>query len=801
MKNNIVNYFIVFLAFLFLFENKVNSQEIQFNASEIQSLDDGNKIIAYNGVEIIDPKGIVIQANDSEYDKLKSILKVKNNVSINDTINNNTLFTNEAIYFINENKIISKDKTVIKIEENYTIDSSNITYDRELKEIFSKEKTLVQDNYNNVMKSNNFKLSINDKILEAKIVNLIDNELNEYSFEIAKLNIETNEIAGKDLSIKFNNKSFNKNNEPRLKANAVIINNEDARFKKGVFTTCKKRKDKCPPWAIYAKEVHHDKNKKIINYRNAWLKVYDKPVLYFPKFFHPDPTVKRQSGFLIPTLSSSNNLGNYLSVPYFYAISDNKDLTFTPRFYDKQKTIYQTEYREVNKKSEHILDFSILNGSRFLIKKNETKGTHFFSKSKFDTDISYFENSEINLELQQVSQDTYLKTNKLKSPLITSESSLNSKIIFEGNNENLNFDITAEIYEDLSKDDSDRYEFIFPNYNLTKYFENSLQGELSFTSSGNNKLYNTNIFEKRLINDFNYKSYKNISSQGFLTNYEILLKNFNSHSDNSTNSKNELEQNLQSIIKYQIQYPLKKQGVKFDSVLSPTFSAMFSPNKSKNIKGNDRIIDYNNIFSLNRIGSGDTVEGGQSITIGNEFKTLDKSGEEIFSLNLATMFRDEENNDLPEKSTLNRKSSNIVGEMLFKPKKFLDLEYNFSLDNDLQTLNYNLVNAKFSVNNFVTSFEFLEKNNILGNESYISNKTIIDLNNNNSLTFNTRRNKELDINEYYNLIYEYKNDCLRAALEYKKDYYEDRDLKPEEQLFFSLTIIPFGTTNSPNLND
>ncbi len=801
MKNNILTYFIIFFSFLFLFENKVNSQEIQFNASEIQSLDEGNKIIAYNGVEIIDPKGIVIEANNAEYDKIKSILKVKNNVTINDTINNKTLFTDEAIYFINENKIISKDKTFVKIEENYTIESSNVTYDRKIKEIFSTEKTLVQDNYNNVLKSNDFKLSINDKILEAKIVNLIDNELNEYNFEIAKLNIETNEIAGKDLSIKFNNKSFRKNNEPRLKANAVIIDREGARFKKGVFTTCKKRKEKCPPWTIYAKEVHHDKNKKIINYRNAWLKVYDKPILYFPKFFHPDPTVKRQSGFLIPTLSSSNNLGNYLAVPYFYAISDNKDLTFTPRFYDKQKTIYQTEYREVNKKSEHILDFSILNESRFLVKKNETKGTHFFSKSKFDTDISYFENSEINLELQQVSQDTYLKTNKLKSPLITSDSSLNSKIMFEGNNENLNFDITAEIYEDLSKDDSDRYEFIFPNYNLTKYFENSLQGELSFTSSGNSKLYNTNVFEKSIINDLNYKSYKNITSHGFLTNYEILLKNFNSHSENSTNSKNELEQNLQSIIKYQIQYPLKKQGVKFDSVLSPTFSAMFSPNKSRNIKGNDRIIDYNNIFSLNRIGSGDTVEGGQSITIGNEFKTLDKSGEEIFSLNLATMFRDEENTDLPEKSTLNRKSSNIVGEMLFKPKEFLDLEYNFSLDNDLQTLNYNLVNAKFSINNFITSFEFLEKNNILGNESYISNKTTIGLNNSNSLTFNTRRNKELDINEYYNLIYEYKNDCLKAALEYKKDYYEDRDLKPEEQLFFSLTIIPFGTTNSPNLND
>ena len=222
-------------------------------------------------------------------------------------------------------------------------------------------------------------------------------------------------------------------------------------------------------------------------------------------------------------------------------------------------------------------------------------------------------------------------------------------------------------------------------------------------------------------------------------------------------------------------------------------------NKSKSIIGSDRIIDYNNIFSLNRIGSNETVEGGQSITIGNEFKTLDKFDNEIFSLNLAAMYRDDENQDLPTKSTLNRKSSNIVGEMLYKPKKFLDFKYNFSLDNDLQTLNYNLVDTTFTINNFVTSFEFLEKNSVIGDDSYISNKTTFSLNDNNSFSFSGRRNKRLEINEYYNLIYEYKNDCLKAALEYKKDYYEDRDLKPEEQIFFSLTIIPFGTANSPDL--
>ena len=48
------------------------------------------------------------------------------------------------------------------------------------------------------------------------------------------------------------------------------------------------------------------------------------------------------------------------------------------------------------------------------------------------------------------------------------------------------------------------------------------------------------------------------------------------------------------------------------------------------------------------------------------------------------------------------------------------------------------------------------------------------------------------ISRYYNLIYQYKNDCLAASIEYKKDYYSDRDIKPEENIFIKLTIIPFG---------
>ena len=75
----------------------------------------------------------------------------------------------------------------------------------------------------------------------------------------------------------------------------------------------------------------------------------------------------------------------------------------------------------------------------------------------------------------------------------------------------------------------------------------------------------------------------------------------------------------------------------------------------------------------------------------------------------------------------------------------------------------------------------------------------LNLNNNNSLAFKTRSNREIDMTEFYNLIYQYENDCLKAALEYNKRFYTDDDIKPEEELLFSLTIIPFSKFNSTNL--
>ena len=159
----------------------------------------------------------------------------------------------------------------------------------------------------------------------------------------------------------------------------------------GCFYNVQKN-DKCPPWELSAEEIVHNKNKKIINYKNAWLKIYDKPVFYFPKFFHPDPSVKRQSGFLIPNLSDSGNIGTSVLIPYFKVIDVNKDITLKPRVFANKNLLLQSEYRQVEKNLNHIMDFGFFTSE--LNNNKETSKSHIFSNT-----IINFENNFLTMQI------------------------------------------------------------------------------------------------------------------------------------------------------------------------------------------------------------------------------------------------------------------------------------------------------------------------------------------------------------------------------------------------------------------
>ena len=94
---------------------------------------------------------------------------------------------------------------------------------------------------------------------------------------------------------------------------------------------------------------------------------------------------------------------------------------------------------------------------------------------------------------------------------------------------------------------------------------------------------------------------------------------------------------------------------------------------------------------------------------------------------------------------------------------FFNINYEFSQDQNLKDTNYQLLKNEFKINNFVTTFEYLNQNNSINKESYLSNKTYIILKNQIVLSFETRENKETNATEFYNLMYQYRNDCLNCS--------------------------------------
>ncbi len=65
-----------------------------------------------------------------------------------------------------------------------------------------------------------------------------------------------------------------------------------------------------------------------------------------PYFSTADPTVKRKSGFLIPSYSTGTNYGFAVQTPYYFALAPDYDATITPMFTTKQGPLVKGEWRQ-----------------------------------------------------------------------------------------------------------------------------------------------------------------------------------------------------------------------------------------------------------------------------------------------------------------------------------------------------------------------------------------------------------------------------------------------------------------------
>ena len=769
-----------------------------------------NKELAYTVGESIAVNGDGIEINSNKffkYNKLTSILEAKGDVKIVDKVKNITVESEKALYFKNDDKFLTEGKTKVNIKDKHFINTRNLIFLRNDMLLSSKYKTTITDTLDNFYKLKDFSYSINKKILKGNEVEQTTNYLKDnsdnYFFNVGFFDFKSKKFSGKDIQIDFYKETFDdEENDPRLKGVTAIGDEFNTFINKGSFTTCK-NDGKCPPWVIESKKVTHDKIKKEIIYKDAWLKFYDVPVVYFPKFFHPDPTVVRRSGLLRPNIEGSDTLGTAINIPYFFVISDDKDMTLKSRIYDSDKYIFQSEYRQKTKNTRTIADFSYLKGynSRILGDTRDSR-THFFSNTLMKLNFENFYKSELEIQYQKTNNDTYLKLFSLPSPLLLGDiSTLESFVKLDLDHEDYNLTTSITQFETLSGSNSDRFQYNFPTYDFSTLFNhNSLEGDFSFSSYGNNTLKNTNNLGTAITNDLNYTSLTNYLDNGVASKFGIYAKNLNSVGKNHEKYKNSPQAEIMSGYMFDISLPLFKENEKTRSMLEPKFNIRFSPHEMRNHKKTGSRVDASSVYVFNRLGLSDSIEDGTSLAFGFDYKKEEIRKEndkkeilDFFEMKLAAVIRAETEENIPTTSTINRKGSNVLGLINYSLSDYASLKYDFSIDNDLSSFEYNSIDAEFTYNNFSTAIKFLEETGEIGTAHTIENTFKYNFDDNNSFEFKTRRNKEINLTEYYDLIYEYENDCLTASIEFKKRYYNNADVKPLEELYFSVTIVPLGT--------
>ena len=167
-----------------------------------------------------------------------------------------------------------------------------------------------------------------------------------------------------------------------------------------------------------------------------------------------------------------------------------------------------------------------------------------------------------------------------------------------------------------------------------------------------------------MINNLNIQSYDYFSKNGFKNNFNYYLKNTISAGKNNTEYDSSPHVKFMNIFELVSSFPLINKNENYINYLNPKISLRINPSDMKSYKNENRQINNDNLFNINRLGLIDTLESGQNLTLGLDYKkeNIDNINK-YFELKLGKVLRTKSNKNIPSNSTLDKKNSNYFGKL------------------------------------------------------------------------------------------------------------------------------------------
>ncbi len=538
------------------------------------------------------------------------------------------LFTTE----IEADSLLSKSKTELEF-------SGNVQLAREKQKITADHLIYNEDDSHFLAEG---KVLFNDHLINLKADTLDWNEeLNTGAFSKAEFQLYENHLRGRLESL-------------------TQVDESQHILRDVTFTTCDPGKN---TWSFSSDTLKLDDKTGRGTSTHTVFHIKDVPVFYFPWFQFPIDE-RRMSGILTPSMSSSDSGGTQVSVPIYWNMAENYDMTITPHTYSSRGVQLNTENRYLFKQNSGEVYISQLDDDLY----NDNR---WFSRLTHKADLG--EGIQSSLLLQRSSDADYLKDFDHLSK-IEDVDYLKNSLNFNGSFSNWSANMLFEQYQTINQSTSTTsrpYERL-PQIILARNFQPQ---STNFTFNLHNEWV---VFEREnsvtgerlhIVPTINYS----MQDSYFFINPSLQLDLTNYNLENNLNNDNQIQRSIPLLsIDSGLFFERLTTNDAWIQTLEPRLYFLSVPYQDQSsIPDFDtglKTEDYSSLFSNNRFTGSDRIGDSQQMSLGLSTRLLEKdSGSEFFKASIAQAFYAEDRRVSLDMTTDTRSESNLIGQLNWQP--------------------------------------------------------------------------------------------------------------------------------------
>jgi LPS-assembly protein len=557
---------------------------------------------------------------------------------------------------------------------------------------------------------------------------------------------------------------------------------------------CNKPGQRTPVWQIKAFRVVHDQETHKIKFKDATIAFFGVPLLYTPYLTEPDPTIRHASGLLTPDVGNSSSNGYFISLPYYWSISQSRDATFEPIITTDGGDVLVGEYRERWNHGGMWLQGSVAYNPRGGLNDNQTQVySHLFGSGQLALSNVW----NVGYDVQLTSNDTYLKRYDLSQL-----DRLISDLFLVGEQGRSRFAISSFFFQGLrATDDNRTFPVALPLVGYTYIPRHKLLGgQFRFDVNGVALSRDVGTNDQRLTGEGRWRM-PIVAGDGELWTLQLDARGDVYHTDSPAlgTSSHYIARGL-PYIALDWRWPFIASGRSGKSViLEPIAQIVVAPyggnpagvpvEDSFNIE-----IDDNNIFSFDQVPGYDLMESGPRANIGLRAESRFSSG--YLEALVGQSFRLKPDPIFVSGTGLSGTKSDVVGRFSVKFPPYIDLTDRIDVDEATGDISRNEVYLTGTYGRSATRISYIKLAPTLG------------------LPAREEVNAQADVNFYENwqgfaairrdLIARqtldsefgigYEDDCLGVSVAYRRKYTTDRDLPPSTSVILRIKL---KTTDEP----